>query len=159
MTRPDTVVRGGGVVLEGAPVRADVVITGGVGTAITREPVDAGTVVDATGCLVLPGGVDAHVHLSGGGGPEGAPTWADDWESGTRAAAAGGVTTVGKMTVPRDGESLADAVRRVGADVAAQSLVDVLLHPVVTGEPHLDPAELTALRELGQTSIKVFTVI
>ena len=157
--KADLVVRGGDVVLEGAAVRADVAVTGGVVTAITREPVDAATVVDATGCLVLPGGVDAHVHLSGGGGPEGAPTWADDWESGTRAAAAGGVTTVGNMTVPRDGESLTDAVRRVGADVAAQSLVDVLLHPVVAGEQHLDPAQLTALRELGQTSIKVFTVI
>ncbi|CCH89588.1 putative D-phenylhydantoinase [Modestobacter italicus] len=157
--KADLVVRGGDVVLEGAAVRADVAVTGGVVTAITREPVDAATVVDATGCLVLPGGVDAHVHLSGGGGPEGAPTWADDWESGTRAAAAGGVTTVGNMTVPREGESLTDAVRRVGADVAAQSLVDVLLHPVVAGEQHLDPAQLAVLRELGQTSIKVFTVI
>ena len=116
--RADLTIRGGDVVLEGAAVRADVAVTGGVVTAITREPVDAATVVDATGCLVLPGGVDAHVHLSGGGGPKGAPTWADDWESGTRAAAAGGVTTVGNMTVPREGESLVDAVRRVGADVA-----------------------------------------
>ena len=155
----DTTIRGGDVVLEGAAVRADIAITDGVITAITRDSVDARTVVDATGCLVLPGGVDAHVHLSGGGGPEGATTWVDDWESGSRAAVAGGVTTVGNMTVPRVGESLPDVVRRVGADAAAQSLVDVLLHPVVTGEDHLDPGQLTALRELGQTSIKVFTVI
>jgi dihydropyrimidinase len=159
MSTPDTVIRGGEVVLEGAAVRADVVVTAGTITAITRERVEATTVIDATGCLVLPGGVDAHVHLSGGGGPADAETWADDWTSGTRAAAAGGVTTVGNMTVPRAGESLTDAVRRVGADVAAQSVVDVLLHPVLTSESHLDPAQLAGLRDLGQTSIKVFTVI
>src|SRR4051812_20439315 len=112
----DTTIRGGDVVLEGAAARADVAIADGVITAITRDPVEARTVIDATGCLVLPGGVDAHVHLSGSGGPEGAKTWADDWESGTRAAVAGGVTTVGNMTVPRVGESLPDVVRRVGAD-------------------------------------------
>ena len=156
--RADTTIRGGDVVLDGAPVRADLAITDGVITAITSDRVDADTVLDATGCLVLPGGVDAHVHLSGGGGPADALTWADDWESGTRAAAAGGVTTVGNMTVPRAGESLSDVVRRVGADVAARSLVDVLLHPVAADASHLDPAQLAVLRELGQTSIKVFAV-
>jgi dihydropyrimidinase len=153
---PDTTIRGGDVVIDGAPVRADVTVTDGVVTAITRHPVDAPTVVDATGCLVLPGGVDAHVHLSPGETAEGSFPWVDDFGSGTRAAAAGGVTTVGNITFPRPGEGLTAACRRVAGDVAEQAVVDVVLHPVVSEPAHLDPAELAGLRELGQTSVKVF---
>ncbi len=153
---PDTTIRGGEVVIDGAPVRADVVVSGGVVTALTTAPVEAATVIDATGCLVLPGGVDAHVHLSPGESAEGSLPWVDDFGTGTRAAAAGGVTTVGNMTFPRPGETMAAACRRVAGDVAEQAVVDVVLHPVVSEPAHLDPAELTALRALGQTSIKVF---
>jgi dihydropyrimidinase len=155
---PDTTIRGGEVVVDGALIRADVVISGGVVTGISTEPVDAPHVIDARDCLVLPGGVDPHVHLATPDPVEGVPGWVDDLGSGTRAAAAGGITTVGNMCFPRSGEGLAEVCRRVGEDVQAHAVVDVLLHPVVSEAAHLDPAELTGLLELGQTSVKVFTL-
>lgn len=156
---PDTTIRGGEVVLDGAAVRADLAITDGVISGISTDRFDAPTVVDATGCLVLPGGVDPHVHLSPAELADGSYPWVDDFASGTRAAAAGGVTTVGNITFPRPGEQLAEACRRIGDDVAQQAVVDVLLHPVVAEESHLDPAGLAALRALGHTSIKVFATL
>ena len=155
----DTTIRGGEVVVDGALVRADLAITDGVITALSTSRIDAPTVVDATGCLVLPGGVDPHVHLSPGEPADGSPAWVDDFTSGTRAAAAGGVTTVGNITFPRPGESLVGACRRVGEDVARQAVVDVFLHPVVSELAHLDPAGLAALQELGQTSVKFFVLL
>ena len=56
--------------------------------------------IAADGLFVLPGGVDPHVHLSPSVPVEEAPPWVDDFWSGTRAAAAGGITTVGNMTFP-----------------------------------------------------------
>jgi dihydropyrimidinase len=100
---------------------------------------------------VLPGGVDPHVHLT--------EPWVDDFESGTRAAAAGGVTTVGNMTFPASGESLLEACDRIAADVARQAVVDVVLHPVVSELAHLDPGALSRLRERGHSTVKVFTTI
>ncbi|GAA1214980.1 amidohydrolase family protein [Pseudonocardia alaniniphila] len=158
-TSADTTIRGGEVVIDGSVVRADIAIADGIVTTISSSPIDAHHVIDAQGCLVLPGGIDGHVHLSPAELTDGSYPWVDDFESGTRAAAAGGVTTVGNITFPRPGEALADACRRVADDVRAQAVVDVLLHPVVTEEQHLDPGELTALQELGQTSIKVFATL
>jgi dihydropyrimidinase len=156
-TSADTTVRGGDVVLDGATVRAHIAITDGIVTGISSSPIDAPNVIDAQGCLVLPGGIDGHVHLSPAELADSSYPWVDDFESGTMAAAAGGITTVGNMTYTRPGEGLAQACRRVGADALAQAVVDVILHPVALEEAHLDPGELTALRELGQTSVKVFT--
>ena len=63
--------------------------------------------IDASGALVLPGGLDMHVHLSQPAPPEpGTPSWVDDFASGSRAAIAGGVTTFGNMTFPWAGQSL-----------------------------------------------------
>lgn len=156
---PDLTIRGGDVVLDGAPVRADLVVHDGLVRALSLEAVDARETIDAAGCLVLPGGVDPHVHLSPAELPDGSYPWVDDFATGTRAAAAGGVTTVGNMTFPRPGESLVQACRRVGEDVAAAAVVDVVLHTVVTEAHHLDPAGLDELRAAGQTTIKVFTTL
>src|SRR4030088_1931631 len=106
----DLVLRGGEVVNAGGSERADVGIAGGVVTRVGgglrgREE------IDATGRVLLPGAVDAHVHLSS---PPGAPTegprWGDDFASGSRAALAGGGTAGGHMTVL--GEGGAAAARR-----------------------------------------------
>lgn len=108
------------------------------------------TVVDAEGLLVLPGGMDPHAHLS--------PPWADDFESGSKAALAGGITSIGCMTSPREGESIEEALERERRRVEREAIADVFLHPVV-GPPNGTTAD--ALRRLagaGQTSLKIFMV-
>lgn len=154
---PSRVIRGGEVYVGGALVRAEVGIEDGVITEISSGRVDGETVIDATGCLVLPGGVDPHVHLSPAELKEGSYAWVDDFESGTRAAAAGGVTTVGNITFPRPGERLGAVCDRVSGQVAQQACTDVMLHPVVVEVQHLVDGELDDLARQGHFSLKVFT--
>jgi dihydropyrimidinase len=107
-------------------------------------------VIDAAGLLVLPGGIDPHVHLG--------PPTADDFASASRAAIAGGITTIGVMAFPREDEGPLDNVFRQAEAARSQAVVDVMLHPVIpeirgdTGE------QVAALAESGHTSIKVFMV-
>ena len=117
-------------------------------------------VIDASGALVLPGGVDMHVHLSPGSPPvRGTPAWVDDFASGSRAAIAGGVTTVGNMTFPWDGQSLAEAVARDLAAAASGSAVDYVLHPVLTSPGPDAVAELPGLAAEGHASVKLFMMM
>ncbi len=117
----------------------------------------AAQVIDAEDKLVLPGGVDMHVHLSPALVTEGDFWWADDFGSGSRAAAAGGVTTVGNITFPVRDEPVLDALARTTAEAAAASLADFVLHPVITAAPD-DPAALARdLAADGCVSVKMFT--
>jgi dihydropyrimidinase len=114
-------------------------------------------VIDASGALVLPGGIDMHVHLSLPSAPvPGEPAWVDDFASGTRAAIAGGVTTVGNMTFPWDGQSLSEAIARDLAAAGGGAAVDYVLHPVLTSPDAESAAELPGLAADGHTSVKLF---
>ncbi|HRP99194.1 MAG TPA: amidohydrolase family protein [Terrimesophilobacter sp.] len=116
-------------------------------------------VIDATGRLVLPGGIDPHVHLSAGVMPDGELLhWADDYASGTRAAAAGGITTIGDMSYPRIGESLTEMMKRAVADASAHALTDFIIHPIVVNPDDRVRAELRALAADGHTSLKFFMI-
>ena len=105
----DLVIRGGLVVTGDSSMVVDVGITDGrivqIGGAM-----QAREVIAAEGKVVVPGGVDMHVHLTPAVVQEGSFAWVDDFHSGSRAAAAGGITTVGNMTFPRPGESLVAAL-------------------------------------------------
>jgi allantoinase len=90
--RADLLIKGGTVVLPSGLYPTDIAVTGGIITAIGSEVRDGAEVIDATGLVVLPGVVDAHVHFNEPGRAE----W-EGWEAGTRGAAAGGVTTVLEM--------------------------------------------------------------
>src|SRR5215218_10862715 len=96
----DLVIRNGTVVTTSSHFPADVGVKDGkivqIGGAMTGTKE-----IDATDRLVLPGGIDMHVHLTSVEVDEGVFRWADDFNSGTRAAAAGGITTVGNITFPR----------------------------------------------------------
>ncbi len=113
----------------------------------------------AHGLLVIPGGVDAHVHLvcavaEAVGHQE--PAWVDDFWTGSLAALAGGITTVGNMTFALPGESMSAAIARDTAGAAAEAAVDWFLHPVLAGLGDGTQAEIAALAADGHTSLKVF---
>jgi dihydropyrimidinase len=150
----DLVVRGGTVVTAERDTLADIgILDGRIGAVAAglrgREE------IDATGLLVLPGGVDPHVHLSTME-PPGTPGWVDDFWSGTRAAAAGGITTVGNMSYPWPGQTLLEAIARDQAAAERDAVIDVAFHPVLT-DPATQPlSEIPRIAELGQTSLKFF---
>lgn len=143
----DIAVRGGTLVSATAEARADVGITGEriaqVG-AVGRARID----IDAGGKLVLPGVVDLHTHLG-----QGIETMA----SGTRDAAAGGVTTVLAFAQQAAGESLLVAAQRA-VDASAGALVDFAFHVVVTDPRAEAIAELPELVRQGHAGLKVFMV-
>jgi dihydropyrimidinase len=154
----ELVVRGGTVVTAGGSGAADVGIAGGkvvqLGGSLRgrRE-------IDASGALVLPGAIDMHVHLSPGAPPQpGVPAWADDFASGSRAAIAGGVTTIGNMTFPWAGQSLRAALDRDLAAAAGSAAVDYVLHPVLAEPSPAAVAEVPGLAADGHTSLKLFMV-
>jgi len=117
----------------------------------------AAEVVDAEEKLVFPGGVDMHVHFSPALVEEGDFWWADDFDSGSRAAAAGGVTTVGNITFPVRGEPLHEALTRVTAEAETVSLADFVLHPVIVRAPDDADSLANSLARDGCVSVKIFT--
>jgi dihydropyrimidinase len=154
----DLVVRGGTVVTAGSSAECDVGISGGRISQLGGSP-RGRREVDAAGAVVLPGGLDMHVHLSSPEPPEpGVPAWVDDFYSGSRAAIAGGVTTVGNMTFQRDGESLRGALDRDLAAAAGRAAVDYVLHAVLTDPTPGALAELPVLASGGYQSLKLFMI-
>jgi dihydropyrimidinase len=157
----DLVVRGGTIVSPGRREIADVGVQDGriaqLGGAMTGL-----SELDAHGLLVIPGGIDAHVHLvCAAMAAELAalgehPIWVDDFWSGSLAAIAGGITTVGNMTFALPGESMTAAIARDMAGAVAEAAVDWFLHPVLTPLGHHTAGEIAELAADGHTSIKVF---
>src|SRR3974377_2359611 len=104
----DTIITNGRVVTATDTYAADVAIAGGkvaaIGQALPHD--NAGRVIDAAGNYVLPGGLDVHTHLDM---PFGGPPSADDFETGTRAAAFGGTTTLIDFAIQYKGQNLRTA--------------------------------------------------
>lgn len=154
MTGLDLVVRGGTVVTAADNFQADVGIRDGRIAAIGDALVGA-EVIDANGLLVLPGGIDAHVHLD-------QPTsdgtiMADDFASGTRSAAAGGNTTVLPFALQVRGRSLRACVEDYHRKAEGRCHTDVSFHLIVSDPtPQVLGQELPALVRDGYTSFKVF---
>jgi dihydropyrimidinase len=117
---------------------------------------DAQREIDARGKLVLPGGVDAHVHLSNPPRREGEPAWVDDFTSGSAAALAGGITTLGNMSFPLPDELPLATLERETALAESQAIADVFVHPVLGSVSRDLLAELPRLVDHGCSSIKIF---
>ncbi|HWE62143.1 MAG TPA: amidohydrolase family protein [Chloroflexota bacterium] len=151
----DLVIRGGQIVTAGATATADIGIAGGTIVQIGGE-LHAEHEIDATGKLLLPGGVDAHVHLSTPPGERSDPEWVDDFTSGSAAALAGGITTLGNMTFLADGELPLAGLAREAAVARSQAIADFFLHPVLNRPTPQALDEIRGLRAAGCNSIKIF---
>ena len=104
----DTIIRNGTIVTATDTYAADIGITGGqISTIAKNLPIEnAAKLIDAAGCIVIPGGIDVHTHLDM---PFGGTTSADDFETGTRAAAFGGTTTLIDFAIQYKGQTLRHA--------------------------------------------------
>ena len=148
----DKVIQGGTIVTADDTYQADIGIANGHIVAIGKKLEGAET-IDATGLYVMPGGIDAHTHLDM---PFGGTTTADDWESGTIAAACGGTTTLVDFAIQDFGSTLhagVDAWHKRAEDRAA---IDYGFHIIVRElhESHLK--EMDELVGDGITSFKLF---
>src|SRR6202789_1595788 len=105
-----TLIKNGTCVTASDTFVADVWIEGGKIAALVAPGTELGTadhVIDAKGQYVIPGGIDAHTHMDM---PFGGTTSSDDFESGTKAAAHGGTTTIIDFAIQNKGQSLYDAL-------------------------------------------------
>ncbi len=151
----DMVVRGGVVVTAAGATRADIGVQGGTIAAIGLDLPEAGEEIDASGALVFPGGVDVHTHLNTVGGRADRPR-ADDFVHGTRAAAAGGVTTVCDFAPQQGGGSLRTAIDLARAEAGPKAIVDYSFHVIVSDPSSKAIEELPALVADGFPSYKFF---
>ena len=102
-----TVIKNGTIVTADLTYKADVLVEGGRITQI-GQGLNGDEVLDATGCYVMPGGIDPHTHLEM---PFMGTYSTDDFESGTRAALSGGTTMVVDFALPSPGQGLKDALQ------------------------------------------------
>jgi len=155
----DLVVRGATLVTAGRRETTDIGVSDGcvvqLGGGMTGRQELA-----ANGLLALPGGVDAHVHLVYQALAEQMrrtePVWVDDFWTGSLAAIAGGITTVGNMTFPMPGESARAAVAREMEGAGPEAAVDWFLHPVLPDLAAGANGEIAALAADGHPSVKIF---
>ena len=151
----DTIIRNGTVVTAADTYIADVAIVDGkisaIGANLPAE--NAAKILDATGKLVLPGGIDVHTHLDM---PFGGTTSADDFETGTRAAAFGGTTTLIDFAIQYKGQQLRQAFDTWMSKAASKAVCDYAFHCIVTDVSGGQLSEMNDLVHEGVTSFKLF---
>jgi dihydropyrimidinase len=151
----DVVVRNGTLVTPGGVFPADVGVVG-QRIAALGQTLHGRVEIDATGCYVLPGAIDPHVHLQM---PVGGYVSADDFASGAVAAACGGTTTVIDFVDPADGEPFLPALAARQAEADGRVAVDYSLHMTVPTWHAGHPAALNTLPQVvaaGVTSFKLY---
>jgi dihydropyrimidinase len=149
-----TLLQGGRVVSADGEYDADVLIVGERIAAVGAVDAPEGAaIVDASGCLVLPGLIDNHTHLSM---PFMGMRSSDDYDTGTRAAAAGGVTCLVDFAIQREPDNLRSALDEWQGRASGAAHVDYGFHMAITnaGEAAIDDME--AMVDSGVTSFKLF---
>ncbi len=148
-------IQNGTVVTADKTFTADVLIEGEiireVRAGIPVEP--AHEVVDASGMLLLPGGIDAHTHLDM---PFGGTTSSDDFETGTRAAAIGGTTTIVDFAIQARGTRMRDALDTWWKKAESKACIDYGLHMIVTDLPEAGLEDMDEMVREGVASFKLF---
>jgi dihydropyrimidinase len=154
----DLVIRGGTVVTAGSSGVADVGVENGKITALGGG-LRGKRMLAAEGKYVLPGGVDVHVHFSPYQRPApGLEIQVDDFYSGSQAAIAGGITTIGNMTHQWPGETLHAALARDLQAAQRDAAVDYIMHPVLTYPTDEALAEIPELAREGHGTLKIFLI-
>jgi dihydropyrimidinase len=152
---PSTLIRNGTVVSAERTFPSDILIEGETIRDIAPSlPADAASrVIDASGLLLLPGGIDVHTHLDM---PFGGTTSSDDFETGTRAAAYGGTTTLVDFAIQPKGTRMRDALDIWWKKAEGRAVIDYGLHMICTdlGEAGLE--DMDSLVDEGVASFKLF---
>src|SRR6202048_4786173 len=151
----DTIIVNGRVATETDTYASDVAINQGkisaVGQSLPRE--NAGKIIDAAGKYVFPGGIDVHTHLDM---PFGGSTSADDFETGTRAAAFGGTTSLVDFAIQYRGQTLHHAWETWMKKAEDKAVIDYGFHMIMTDLNDQTEQEMDALVRQGVTSFKLF---
>jgi dihydropyrimidinase len=154
-------ISGGTVVNASGPFAADVLVEDEtiVGLCVQGSPTSttwaqsADRVIDATGQLVIPGGIDGHTHMEM---PFGGTQSVDTFETGTRAAAFGGTTTIIDFAIQSKGSSLREGFDTWQAKAAGNCAVDYGFHMIVSDVNEHSLQEMNLLVDEGVTSFKLF---
>ena len=148
----NTVIKGGTIVTADLSYKADVLIENGVISDIGPN-LSGDKVLDATGCYVMPGGIDPHTHLEM---PFMGTYSSDDFESGTRAALSGGTTMVVDFALPSPEQSLLEAIQ-MWDNKSTRANCDFSFHMAITwwGEQVFNEME-TVVRDKGINTFKHF---
>ncbi len=153
--RFDTLIRGGTIVTATDTYVGDVGIVGGkisvIGLNLPAE--GAGKVIEARGMLVMPGGIDVHTHLDM---PFGGTTSADDFESGTVAAAYGGTTTLIDFAIQYKGQTLRHAFDTWMKKADGKAVIDYSFHCIITDIAGAQLDEMKAFVREGVPTFKLF---
>lgn len=156
MARFDTIITGGTIVTAADKMHCDVAIKDEKVVALGHELGDADRLIDATGMLVLPGGVDGHCHIEQKSAVGGVMN-ADDFYSATVSAVFGGTTTVIPFAAQNRGQSLRQAVEDYRACATPKAVIDYGFHLIISDPTeHVLGQELPALIKDGFTSFKVY---
>jgi dihydropyrimidinase len=145
------IIKGGTVVTADLTYEADVRIEGGRITEIGQN-LSGGEVLDASGCYVMPGGIDPHTHLEM---PFMGTYSTDDFESGTRAALSGGTTMVVDFCLPSPQQSLLEALQ-MWDNKTSRASCDYSFHMAITWWGEEVWREMAEVVDRGITSFKHF---
>ncbi|MCI3933919.1 dihydropyrimidinase [Streptomyces sp. AN091965] len=154
-----TLIRGGLVVTAAEELHADVLVEDGRIAALAARGTDAAAawtadrVIDASEKYVIPGGVDAHTHMEL---PFGGTFASDSFETGTRAAAWGGTTTIVDFAVQTMGRSLRSGLDAWYAKADGKCAIDYAFHMILSDVNERTLKEMDLLVEEGITSFKLF---
>src|SRR5712692_4514874 len=154
----NTIITNGTVLSAEGQEKADVAIQGekiaAVGKRLARDGNHNTNIIDATGKYVIPGGVDVHVHLEL---PFCGTVSADDWNTGTKAAARGGVTTVIDFAIPYGQQTLQEAFDTWLAKAEPKACIDYCFHLAITNWDRHGP-EMEKMVNKGCPTFKEFMI-
>jgi dihydropyrimidinase len=152
-----TLIKNGNIVTAVDSYTADILIDGEsvamIGKDLSTVVGSVDKTIDATGKLVIPGGVDPHTHMDL---PFGGTSSSDDFETGTRAAAFGGTTTIIDFAVQYKGQALNQALDAWFAKAEGKATTDYGFHLIVTDLPDERLPQLKTMIDQGVTSFKLF---